>query len=149
MRRRNGRPQRRRGFSQIITSVMLITAVALMGSFLVSWSTSTFSTQQNNISTEVNSRVNKINESFIIEDVWFYIDGSKYANVTIRNTGEVTMNVTHIFVNNTQAWTGGQIVKIGGVEEIKVPTNWGAGKPQNIWVHTKLDSDVKQTWKAP
>jgi hypothetical protein len=143
---------------------MLIVGVAVIGSFLVSWSASTFATQRVNISNEVNNRVNQINENYIIEDVWFY--GGNDMKVTIRNTGEVTMNVTQIYINNTKVWpmvpTTGQTVWTAA-EESKNPAHksysqitvldvspvYGSGKPQTIWVHTAVGTDVRQTWKAP
>lgn len=145
---RNRRRHGRRGIGAVIGSLLLVAAVAIMGTFLVSWSSSSFAAQQLSISNQTDSRINLIKESFIIEDVWFYTQSGSFANVTIRNTGDLAIKVTHIYINNTQAWNTGEVIPIDGVAEIKVATSWGSGYPQAIWVKTDRGAEVKQTWKS-
>lgn len=145
---RNRRRYSRRGLSTIVTSVMLVAAVSIIGVALVAWSNFSFAAQQREISNVTNSRINLINESFIIEDVWFYDEPPKYANVTIRNAGDLAITISNIYVNNTEAWDDSKVIPIDGVAEIKVPTNWGAGDQQSIWVKTERGSEAKQVWKS-
>ena len=101
----------KRGVSTVVTSVMLVSAVSLMGAFMVSWSSSTFASKQLNISKAVNDRVNQIKESFVVEDVWFFSNSTaKYAKVTVRNTGDISISVSGVYLNNTQAWAGHQAI---------------------------------------
>ncbi|AFU59384.1 hypothetical protein Ngar_c24600 [Candidatus Nitrososphaera gargensis Ga9.2] len=127
---------------------MLVAAVSIIGVALVAWSNFSFAMQQQTIANQTNSRINLINESFIIEDVWFYIQSGNYANVTIRNTGDLAIKVTHVYINNTQAWNTGKVIAAGTVEEIKVPTSWGPDRLQSIWVKTERGSEAKQVWKS-
>lgn len=131
---------------------MLVAAVAMMGSFLVTWSNSTFAAQRVNIANSTDSKVNLIREGFIVEDVWFFCEpgicGTRYANVTLRNTGDVAIRFSHIYINNTQVWNAGQTVAAGTVAEIKVQTNWGTKDSQSIWIKTLRGSEVKQVWKS-
>lgn len=122
----------------------------MMGAFLVAWSNSSFAAQQLTIANQTNSKINMINESFVIEDVWFYTDADtfKYANVTIRNTGDLAITVSNIYVNNTQYWNSGQVIPIDGVAEIKVRVTWGSDDLQSVWVKTARGAEVKQVWKS-
>jgi archaellum component FlaF (FlaF/FlaG flagellin family) len=128
---------------------MLVSAVSLMGAFMVSWSSSNFTVQKLNIARAVDDRVNQINEDFVIEDVWFFSNStSSYAKVTLRNTGDVAAKITHIYVNNTQAWSGGKLVTQDSAQSVTFQSNWGAGKSQDVWVKTERGNELKQVWKA-
>lgn len=150
---RNRRRYRRRGISTVVTSLLLVVAVGIIGAFLVSWANSSFAIQRANIAEETSDRINLVKESFVIEDVWFYTEAGPtyYANVTIRNTGDLAFTVSHIYVNNTQFWNTGETILISEKEEIKVPfglTPWDSDSPQSIWVKTERGTEVRQVWKS-
>jgi hypothetical protein len=129
--------------------MMLVSAVSLMGAFIVSWSSSSFALKQLDIAKTVDDRVNQINEDYVIEDVWFFSNStSKYAKVTLRNTGDVAANITNVYVNNTQAWSGGRLVSQESAQSITFESSWGSGKIQSIWVQTERGNGLKQVWKA-
>lgn len=143
------RSRSRRGISTVVTSVMLVSAVSLMGAFLVSWSSSSFASKQVSIAKSVNDRVNQIKENFVVEDAWFFTNStSSYVKVTLRNTGDVSISVASVYLNNTKAWAGHQAVAKATTQQITFQSSWGAGKTQSIWVKTDRGSEVEQTWKA-
>lgn len=131
---------------------MLVAAVSIVGAALVMWSNTTFAIQQANIANQTNSRINLINESFIIEDAWFYTDpnppNDKYADVTIRNTGDLAIRISNIYVNNSQAWNAGKDILIDEVAKIQVPIDWEVDRPQSIWIKTERGAEAKQVWKS-
>ena len=127
---------------------MLVSAVAIMGSGLVAWSNSSFSNARQNIANSTDSKINMIRENFVVEDVWFYNDGSDRANVTIRNTGNVAIKISHIYVNNTQVWNTGQNINATQAYTIKTSMDWSPNSLQNIWVKTTRGSEIKQLWKS-
>jgi hypothetical protein len=129
---------------------MMVAAVAIMGSFLLTLSNSNFAIQRGQISNATDTKVNQIRESFVIEDVWFntIANGTKYANVTLRNTGDVAVRISHIYINNTQVWNTGQIVAADSVVEIRVKSNWGSNDAQSIWVKSQRGTEVKQVWRS-
>ena len=127
---------------------MLVAAVSIIGAALVMWSNTSFAIQQVNIANQTNGRINLINESFIIEDVWFYVDTDNYADVTIRNTGDLAIRISNIYVNNSQAWNAGEDILIDEVAKIQVPIDWEADRPQSIWVKTERGAEEKQVWKS-
>jgi hypothetical protein len=120
-----------------------------MGTFVLAWANSSFAVQQRDIADQTADRINLVKEGIVIEDVWFYIDGpDRYANVTIRNTADLALTISHIYVNNTQVWNTGEAILIGEKEEIEVELDWDAGAPQSIWVKTERGTEVKQVWKS-
>ncbi len=127
---------------------MLVAAVGIMGSFLVAWSNSSFTAQQVTIANQTDSKINLIRESFVVEDVWFYTQGVDKMNVTMRNTGDVAIRITHIYINNTQVWNTGQVINATKVAEISFDKDWNPGSPQAIWIKTQRGSEVKQIWKS-
>jgi archaellum component FlaF (FlaF/FlaG flagellin family) len=138
----------RRGISTVVTSILLVTAVSIMGTGLVAWSNSNLAVQQLNISNQAANRIDLIRESFVIEDVWFYDSGTKKADVTIRNTGDLAITISKIYLNNSQTWTGDQVITSGNVTIITMNTSWQSGNAQSIWVVTERGSEAKQTWKS-
>ncbi len=131
---------------------MLVAAVSIMGAGLMAWSNMSFATQQREIADKTNSRINLIAESFIIESVWFYADpdppNDKYADVTIRNTGELAIKISKVYINNAQVWSGSHDILAGEVDEVQVPYEWQDGDSQSIWVVTERGGEIKQIWKS-
>ncbi len=146
---RKYRPRGRRGIGTVVTSVMLVSAVSMLGAALVSWSSSSFALHQVGVSEEIDDRVNQLNEGFIVEDVWFYSDaGTKYATVTVRNTGDVAIKISKIHVNNTQAWNEGHVIPRQEVGTVTFETNWSDGSAQNVWLVTQRGTEAKQLWRS-
>ena len=128
---------------------MLVSAVAIMGTGLVAWSNSSFSITKQNIANSTDSKINMIRENFVVEDVWFYTQGgTDYANVTVRNTGNVVVKISNVYVNNTQVWNTGQNINATQAYTIKTTVDWSPSSLQNIWVKTTRGSEVKQVWKS-
>lgn len=146
---RSYRPKRRKGISTVVTSLMLVSAVSMLGAAMVSWSSSSFALHQAGVSEEIDDRVNQLNEGFIIEDVWFFTNAtSSYAIVTVRNTGDVAVTVSNIYVNNTQAWNAGKVIPSSEVGTITFESLWSDGSSQNVWVKTGRGTEAKQLWRS-
>jgi hypothetical protein len=90
-----------------------------------------------------------IKENFVVEDVWFYTQtGTDYANVTVRNTGNVVIKISNIYINNTQVWNAGQNINATKAVTIKTTVDWGPNDLQSVWVKTVRGSEIKQVWKS-
>jgi hypothetical protein len=135
----------------------MVVATGVIGSALAAWSNSSFAMQSLQISNQTASRINLVKESFVLEDVWFYTNPpstpptNAYANVTIRNTGDLAITVSKIYINNTQVWPSSsttQTIPVGGIATIKAPVAWKNGDLQSVWIHTARGTDVKQAWKS-
>ena len=88
----------KRGLSTVVVSGILIAAVAIMGSAVVSWSNSNMITKQQSLETTYSANVNKIKEYLTIENVWFggTTPTNKFVNITFSNAGSIGLNVTEI-----------------------------------------------------
>jgi len=87
--------RRKRALSTIVTTAIILSAVVIMGSTVVAWANMKLSNQEQALSLTFNANINKLNEDFVIENVWFdYVLNN--VNVTITNVGILTLNVTEI-----------------------------------------------------
>jgi len=146
---RKNRLRKRRALSNVVTTMMLVTGTALLGSALFAWGMANFKNQQNNIGNQLNNEANAAKETLVVEDVWFFTNSTSpfnYANVTVRDTGTTAITVSSIFLNNTKKWSGTNTILPGNLATIAIPDNWGKTKPQNIWIQTKLQTNVKGIW---
>jgi len=87
---------RRRGLAGVVTGAILLSAVGVLGSGLVSWTNSNLSTHQQSLESSYSEATDKINEFLLIENVWFGQNPQKFANITMTNVGNVGLNVTEI-----------------------------------------------------
>ncbi|MEX1996593.1 MAG: hypothetical protein WD884_04360 [Nitrosopumilaceae archaeon] len=94
--------QCRRGLAGVVTGAILLSAVGILGSGLVSWTNSNLSTHQQVLDSSYSKATNKINEFLIIENVWFGGNSpQKFVNITMTNVGNVGLNVTEIELTNS------------------------------------------------
>ena len=91
----------RRGLSTVVTGVIMLSAVAVLGTVIVAWSNSNLSTHQQILDTQLSTGVNKIRESLAIENVWFNTTNTGYVNITLNNVGTIGFNVTEIRLTST------------------------------------------------
>jgi hypothetical protein len=93
--------------------------------------------------------VNQNREDVVLEDVWFFANStSSYAKVTVRNAGELAVDVSSIHVNNTRAWGDGKVIMAGTTGDVTFASAWGAGSAQDIWIKTERGTEVKQLWRS-
>jgi len=92
---------RKRALSTVVTGVIILSAVAIMGSMVVVWSQTVFSEHQAALEVSFASNTNKLNEGLLIENVWFALPSppsmpQKHLNVTLSNIGTIHLNITEI-----------------------------------------------------
>ena len=90
-----------RGLSTIVTSVMMLSGVAILGTGVVAWSNSSLATEQQVLNTQLSTSVNKIKESLVIENIWFNSTSPRFVNMTMNNVGTIGLNVTEIQLGNS------------------------------------------------
>ncbi|MBA4453082.1 MAG: hypothetical protein ACE5RK_03860 [Candidatus Nitrosomaritimum aestuariumsis] len=133
--------RKRRGLATVVSTGILLSAVAIMGSMLTAWSNSIFATEQHQLNTVYAEGVNKLNEFLVIEHVWFGNNPSKFVNVTMSNVGNVGLNVTKITLDNSidktsLLVTDGGIVR-GDYFSTEIGYNWTTTEPIEITVTTE------------
>ena len=100
----------RRGIATVVTSAILLTAVAVMGSGVVAWSNNNLFTHERALESTYSTNVNKINEYLTVENVWFGGSGqTQFVNITMNNPSTIGLNVTQIQLK-TSTSTNQQII---------------------------------------
>ena len=133
---------KRRALATVVSTGILLSAVAIMGSMLVAWSNSIFANEQNEINEVYSEGVNKLNEFLVIENVWFGNETSnKFINVTMSNVGNIGLNVTKITLDNSVDKTD-LLITDGGMARndifsTEITYNWTTTEPIKITITTE------------
>ena len=139
----------RRGLATVVTTAIILSAVSIMGVMMLTWSNTTFLSQQQELEEVFSTQINKINEDLLFENIWFATPSGlmteNHLNVTLGNIGILGLNVTTIRVTNVTAgnntiaydedFTYLGIVKSGIISE-NVTYPWQSGDELNILVFT-------------
>ena len=132
---------KRRALATVVSTGILLSAVAIMGSMLTAWSNSIFAAEQNEINEAYSEGVNKLNEFLVIENVWFGNNPSKFINVTLSNVGNIGLNVTKITLDNSVDKTD-LLITDGGMARnddfsTEITYNWTTTDPIQITITTE------------
>jgi len=95
-----GKARKRRGIATVITSAIMMSAVAILGSTGVVWSQTSLNSQQVEMSNSVNGYINKLNESLVFEYVYCNDDPCGTINVVLTNVGQVGLDVSQISISD-------------------------------------------------
>jgi len=122
----------KRGLSTVVTTAILLSAVSIMGIYLVGWSNSSLLNDQIRLENSFNDKINKLNEEIFIENVWFN-DDPYTVNVTTNNVGVIGLNITQIKLVNSSDTTVFAITN-GGV----FPKNTYSFQDTYVWVKNEI-----------
>ena len=143
-----------RGLSSVVTSALMLTAVAVLGSAVVSWSNGNLTTFETSLSTLYSTNANKIGEFVTIENIVFCkncLGGQQphAVNVTLTNSGTVGLNVTQIKINtiNYKITNGGLLLGKSNLWELNY--NWQSQIPITVSVTTNRGSIFTTQVSAP
>ena len=99
-----------RGLSTIVTAGIMLSAVAVLGSAVVTWSNGNLKSYETILSSTAASNANKINEFLIVENVWYCelncpsIPTSTTPpaiNITLTNEGKIAVSIIDITLVNS------------------------------------------------
>ena len=146
---------RKRGLSTVITSTILLSAVAIMGVGIVNWANSNLSTHQQALEETFSANYNKINEKLFIEHVWFGTTPSNNMNITINNIGTVGLNITEITITNITSnqqyfftYTDSGVIPDGALS-INQTFVWVVDMPYEVLITTERGSQFKTQVTSP
>ncbi len=134
----------KRGLGTVVTTTILLSAVAVLGIFLVGWSNSNLISHQNILASTFSDKINKLNEQIVFENVWFVTTPPKKVNVTLNNVGTIGLNITEIELVNSTAVTKFTITD-GGITPSQIYSlqedyAWTSGDPIDVIVTTGRDN---------
>ena len=138
---------KRRALATVVSTGILLSAVAIMGSMLTAWSNSIFATEQDELNTVYTEGVNKLNEFLVIEHVWFGNKTdipNKFINLTVSNVGNNGLNVTKITLDNSIDKTN-LLISDGGIVQGNyfskvIKYNWTTTEPIQVSITTEKGS---------
>ncbi len=136
-----------KGISVILTSSMMLAAVAIMGASLLLFANSSFNRQLETASELFQKGGDAVKENLVVEDVWFDANATRYVNVTLRNIGSIVINVTQISLNSTVIWNESLILNIGADETVYTVYPWLDGV-YTVEVATERENIVIGMWRA-
>jgi archaellum component FlaF (FlaF/FlaG flagellin family) len=144
-----GKHTKRRALATVVSTGILLSAVAIMGSMLTAWSNSIFATEQDELNAVYAEGVNKLNEFLVIEHVWFGNNPTKFVNLTMSNVGNVGLNVTKITLDNSIDRTN-LVITNGGIIRTddfstEIPYNWTTTDPIQVTITTEKGT-IYQTY---
>jgi len=134
--------KKRRGLSTVVSSVILLSAVAIMGVMLIGWANTNLSTKQIELSNSLDEKMNKLNEDLLVEKIWFgTIDSIEIVNVTISNVGSIGFNITKIEIKNSTSVLFNTITN-GGVTPgddyaFQRQFDWSSGETTDFQIFTE------------
>lgn len=135
----------RRALSTVVTSAIMLTAVAVIGSSMVAWSNTNLRTFESTLSNSTATNTNKINENLAIENVNFCkicYSGAHGVNITLTNLGNLRLAVSKIQLNTTNSWNLSPPTNIlpGKSFTYNQSYNWQSQTPINVYVTTTRGS---------
>lgn len=145
----------KRALSTVVTSAILLTAVAVMGTMVVGWSNSNLTVHKQELESSFSDHINRLNEDLLLEHVWFGGTGPS-VNITMNNVGTVGLNVTEIKIKNPStgetidsfAYTNGGIVTSGTLS-VNETFAWVSSTPYDVVITTERGSLFKTQVTAP
>lgn len=92
--------KRRSGFGTVVSSLIMVVAVAMLGSVVLIWANSSLNVERTRIANDFETNSNLLKESFIVEDVWLNEVAPKtplnYVNLTLRNLGDISIDIKEV-----------------------------------------------------
>ncbi|MHB8601523.1 MAG: hypothetical protein ACYC6W_07280 [Nitrosotalea sp.] len=134
----------RRALSTVVTSAIMLTAVAVIGSSIVAWSNSNLRTFESSLANVTATNTNKINEKLTIENVNFCklcYSGAHGVNVTLTNLSSLRIAVSQIQLNTVNIVpTPATNILPGKSFTYNQSYNWQSQTPINVYVTTTRGS---------
>jgi len=92
--------RKRRALATVITSAIMMSAVAILGSTGVVWSQTSLNSQQVEMTNSVNNYLNKVNESMVFEQVYCTDTPCETVIVVLTNIGDIGVDVSKISISD-------------------------------------------------
>ena len=122
----------------------MLSAVAVLGTALVSLSNSNFKTFEMSFTNSISTYSNQINEDLNIENVWFgTANSAKFVNITMTNVGTVGLNITDIKIidsSGTHDHLFNHVILPKAQNSTIIPYNWQSGVTAQVMVTTARGS---------
>jgi len=146
-------PVKRRGISEIISTIILILIVSVAGTYLFAYSTTYIQTQSDQFLSDNEITVGKAQERFTVTTVWWSGSG-QFLNLTIYNYGQNDIAVSDIYIDGVRVsdYSFGRNAKIltGDLQQIGVnsPITITSGVSYKISIVSSRGVSKSVYWEA-
>lgn len=134
----------RRAISSIISSAILLTATVLMGTGMVSWSNTNFSSSKVELVNTYSEKANKIQENISIEKIWFGTTPQKFVNVTMTNQSPLSIVINQVQFSTPSGVTkipiNNQLIMPGKSSSLKLTYSYIVNIPTTVDIFTARNS---------
>ena len=139
-----------------MTTAIIMSSVSVMGVYSLAWSNDHMQDEKEEIEELFNTRLNKMHEDILFENVLFNISPSKQLNVTLTNNGIIGLNITEIKLQNpstladlaTFSYSNGGITPSGSFSK-NATYNWSSAQEINIIATTERGNQFITQVVAP
>ena len=154
----------RRGLSTVVTSAIMLSAIAVLGTAIVTWSNGNLKTFETSLTTLSSTNMNKINELVTIENISYckLCNGGQLpqipsgqplqqhaVNVTLTNSGTIGVTISQITINKfTYTIANGNLLP-GKSNLWELNYNWISQTPITISAVTSRSSIFTTQGAAP
>ncbi|HXX06361.1 MAG TPA: fibro-slime domain-containing protein, partial [Candidatus Bathyarchaeia archaeon] len=131
----------RKSISTIVSTALMIGAMALMGTTAVSFTQNSVITHENSMGTQYSNATNKIKESMAMENFW-YDTPHQQLDISIKNTAQIGMTIRQIQVqgSNSQVTSLKQFSIVSGSDYTATISYKWMGDPIDVYVTTARGS---------
>jgi len=154
--------KKRPALSTAVSAVILVAAVSILGSMMLIWANTTFNAESKRMGDYYEKNSNVLKETFIIEDTWLSKNPLNYVNVTLRNIGDIAIDIKEVKVialdansaqirvaTATPPFTPGAtdgVIASKTTLRIDVSIQWNDAKTLDIFVTTERGSIERIIW---
>jgi archaellum component FlaF (FlaF/FlaG flagellin family) len=104
---------KRRGVSEIISTIIIILIVSVAGTYLFSYSIGRFQDYNDDYFRETELVIGQARERFNVPAVW-WDQSSNLLNITVYNFGEIDLSISDVYINGIRvtSYSSGRDTKI-------------------------------------
>jgi len=128
----------KRGITPVLSNVLLM-VIAVAGMAIAMTATYVITNNLREI----------MGERFIIEDVWFKDETTKYIAAYIRNVGKMAIEISAVYVNSTSQSFSSLRLEIGEHSWLDITYDWSLGSVYYINIVTRRGNQVADYYGAP
>jgi hypothetical protein len=141
------RTEGRKAVSEVVTVILMMGIVATAGIIVVQMGFNIMLEGKSTMDTFTGQSGNKIQEKFIVDDVWFYSTG--HVNVSVINVGTVPVNITTISFNETDTTLDERVI-LGEDQSavVSLEFSWVADGVYKVWVLSERGNVYGSYWKT-
>ncbi len=141
--------RRRSGLSVVISTAMMIAAMSILGSLMLTWANSNFNVQQTQIGNYYEQSNNALQETYVIEDVWFANSDPNHVYITTRNVGSIAIQLSSITINSfTLNLSPAVTLQKDSTYQATIPYTWNKQQTLDISVNTQRGSIERILWSV-